>query len=241
MDYYKHTGLLILQSAELTGRTPFCPENQVIASYFDGGLGREQRDTLERHLADCRFCLARIGILNRLQTEGDAAPVSEEDLAAAKLLARKAPARNWRRMGQLAAAAVIVLGVALVLNTRLMTVETPGAGPVSDPVESGRQLRSIDRNATRLEVLIDAPSGAVTPGSAVRWAEVSGSIHYNIHVLSADGDVLLTERAQVTEWTLPGELQLNPGSDYFLRIEAVLPDGGTLNSRHIRFKAAEWR
>jgi hypothetical protein len=38
MDDQNHISLLRLQSAELTGRTPFCPENQVIAEYFDAEL-----------------------------------------------------------------------------------------------------------------------------------------------------------------------------------------------------------
>jgi hypothetical protein len=238
MDQFKHAELLKLQSSELTGRTPFCPEDQQIAGYFEGGLPGDERVTLEMHLADCRYCQARIGLLNQLEVYGDSAPVSELDLAAAKQLGNRVHASGWKRKGQWAAAAMVVIAVASVINYRLSTGEAPGANPAA---EAGRQLRSIDRNATRLDVLIDAPSSAVTAGSSVRWAEVSGNIHYNVYVLSADGDVLLKQRTSDTEWILQRDLRLTTGDDYFLRIEAVLPDGGTLNSRHIHFKASAWR
>ncbi len=66
MDEQNHKKLLKLQSTELTERTPFCPEDQLIAEYFDGYLPQAEFDRLERHLSDCRFCLARLGVLERI-------------------------------------------------------------------------------------------------------------------------------------------------------------------------------
>lgn len=241
MDRYKHTDLLILQSEELTGRTPFCPEDQEIAAYYDGGLNAGRRNALERHLADCRFCRARIGMMERVRTEGDDAPVSEDDLAAAKLLAARAPARRRKPLGRWAAAAVLVLAVTVVLHDRIVNRETAATSPAAGTEEAVRQLRSIERSAGRLSVFFDAPTDAVTAGSFVRWAGISDPIHYNVYVLSAQGNVLWTERTVVPEWTFAGDLPLAAGTGYFLRIEAVLSDGGTLSSRHILFQTAGWR
>ena len=131
-----------------------------------------------------------------------------------------------------------MLSVAFVLDHRQATGPTGELAPAANPANTDRQLRSIDHDAMRLDVLIDDPADAVRPGSVVRWTEVRGTIHYNIHVLSADGDVLRSERTGSPKWTLGDDLGLAAGESYFLRIEAVLPDGGTLNSRHIHFRVA---
>jgi len=56
MDDHSNTRLSTLQSAESAERTAFCPEDQVIAEYYDDVLSETERDTLERHLADCSAC-----------------------------------------------------------------------------------------------------------------------------------------------------------------------------------------
>jgi hypothetical protein len=241
MDDYIHTDLLVLQSAELTGRTPFCPEDQEIAAYFDGRIADAERQTMERHLADCRFCLARIGMLNRQQEEGGTQRVPEEMLASAKRLSNTAPARRFKRAPAWATAAVVVISVFLVMNSRQVSAPSPGTGPAEE-IRSGeysRQLRNMDRSAMSLDVLTPTLGGAVTPGSLIRWTEIPDNIHYNIFVLSNAGDVLWTERLQSTEWILQQSLNLATGSEYFFRIEAVLPDGGTVSSKHLAFRVAE--
>ena len=90
-----------------------------------------------------------------------------------------------------------------------------------------------------LDVLTPAPGQAVTRGSPIRWAEIPGNIHYNIFVLSNAGDVLWTERLQSTEWILQESLNLTTGGEYFFRVEAILPDGGTLSSKHLAFRVAD--
>jgi hypothetical protein len=51
--------------------------------------------------------------------------------------------------------------------------------------------------------------------------------------------VLWTERLQSTEWILQESLNLTTGGEYFFRIEAVLPDGGTVSSKHLAFRVAD--
>ena len=241
MDDYKHTDLLVLQSAELTGRTPFCPEDQEIATYFDGHMEDAERQTLERHLADCRFCLARIGMLNRQQEESDVQRVPEEALASAKRLTQTAPARRLKWAPAWAAAALVLIAVFSIMNTRQAPVPASDATPMEQmpSEENGRQLRNIDRSAMSLDVLTPAPGQAVTRGSPIRWAEIPGNIHYNIFVLSNAGDVLWTERLQSNQWIMHEALHLTEGDDYFFRVEAVLPGGGTVSSKHLAFRVAD--
>ena len=72
MDDYKHTNPFVLNSAEISERTPFCPEDQVIAEYFDGVISDNEQQNLEQHLADGRYCRGVLGMLNRQQ--GDTQP-----------------------------------------------------------------------------------------------------------------------------------------------------------------------
>jgi len=241
MDDYVHTDLLALQSAELTERTPFCPEDQALAAYFDGQMSDADHLAMERHLADCRHCLACIGMLNRQQEEGDVQRVPEEALASAKRLTQTAPVRRLKWAPAWAAAAIVLIAVFSIMNSRQAPVPAPGATPAEQTraAQSSRQLRNIDRSALSLDVLSPAPGEAVTQGSLIRWTEITGNIHYNIFILSNAGDVLWTERLQGTEWVLQESLNLAAGSEYFFRVEAVLPDGGTVSSKHLAFRVAD--
>ena len=241
MDDYKHTDLLVLQSAELTGRTPFCPEDQEIATYFDGQMADAERQTMERHLADCRYCLARIGMLNRQQEESDVQRVPEEALASAKRLTQTAPSRRLKWAPAWAAAAVVLIVVFSIMNTRQVPVPASDATSTEQmpSEEISGQLRNIDRSAMSLDVLSPAPGEAVTQGSLIRWAEIPGNIHYNIFILSNAGDVLWTERLQDNQWIMHEALHLTEGDDYFFRVEAILSGGGTVSSKHLTFRVAD--
>ena len=239
MERNRHIDLMVLQSAELSERTPFCPDDQEIAEFYEGHLSELEYQPIERHLADCRFCLARIGMLSRQQEAGDAPRPPEEVLAAAKKLAHKSPAWGLKRAPAWTAAAIIVLSVFMIMNNRQLPLPASTTGPVEPvPAEaSNSQLRSINRSAMNLDVLNPEQGETIAPGSLVRWAAIPDNIHYNVFVLSNAGDVLWTQRLQGTEWVMNDALQLVAGHDYFLRVEAVLPDGGTISSKHVAFRA----
>jgi hypothetical protein len=241
MDKYKHTDLLLLQSAELTERTPFCPEDQCISCFFDGELSDGDRASLRRHLADCRYCQARIGLMYQLHENVDVPQVSENTLADAKKLHLANPQSPARKAASWATAAVLVLAVFSIVNLNELSqqdAETEHSS-FAPGVDGHKQLRSFNRNTQRLQVQIDSPVEAVRPGTRVRWPEVKGKIHYTIQVLSETGDIVWTERSASPEWTVQDSIQLAAGDSYFLRIEAVLPNGETISSRHISFHAAD--
>lgn len=241
MDDQNHTELLRLQSAELTRITPFCPEDQEVAEYFDGDLAEVERTKLERHLADCRFCLARVGILERLEETNANTRVPGDVLATAKQMRRRAPVR-WPKVAPAwAAAAVVVITLFTIANRNQEPVLEPGAAPsaVSSTEADSRQLRSVNRVVTDLNVLTPTAGADIIPGSSIQWAEVPGNLHYNIFVLSHTGDVLWTERLVGTEWVLREANYLEEGSKYYFRVEADLQDGRTVSSKHVLFRLAE--
>jgi hypothetical protein len=245
MDDNKYTKLLKLQSAELTGSTPFCPEDQQIAEYFDGDLNEAERTVLERHLTDCRFCLARIGALERLEENRSNQRVPGAILATAKQIAHKVPARRLRLAPVWASAAVVVIALFTIISKNQEPVQEPGAGPsaVSSTGKNSRQLRSVNRDAMNLNVLIPAPgadtAAGMHPGLPIQWTEIPGNLHYDIYVLSYAGDVLWTERLKGTEWVLHESMHLAAGSKYYFRVEAQLPDGRTVSSKHVVFQVVE--
>lgn len=243
MDNLDHTELLRLQYGELDGRTRFCPDDQVIAEYFDGDLPEAERLNLERHLTDCRFCLACIGLLERLAGLRDNRRIPEDELAAAKQMSHGATVRHRRRRisPAWAAAAVLVLAVIMVFNLDQDFAPDPRSTPSAPPStgEPGRQLRSVNREVTDLNVLTPKPGADIIPGSLIQWAEVPGNLHYDIYVLSHAGDVLWSERMKGTEWVPNESLQLAAGNKYYFRVEAQLPDGRRVSSRHVAFRIAE--
>lgn len=229
MDEYEHTDLLVLQSAELTELTPFCPDDQAIAEYFEGEISEKDLRALGRHLADCRYCRARIGMLNRQQDETLSERVPGELLAAAKTLSRNtAPSRHMKAPAW-AMAAIVLLGVFLLAIKQPLEIPEP------------RQLRNIDRIESSLEVTMPGfvPGNGIKTGSTIRWTAISGEHHYTVYVLSDAGDILWTEHLQNNEWALPGSLQLDADADYFFRVEAELPNGGKISSSHLAFRVTD--
>lgn len=240
MDQQDHTKLLRLQSAELTAKTAFCPDDGVIAEYFDGDLTQHECETLERHLGDCRFCLARIGVLERLAENHNDKRIPGSVLAAAKQLPATRPARRPAMAPAWAAAAVVVFSFFIIINSKQVSGPEPGSD-AAEQVTGGdtRQMRNIPRPSNSIKVITPLAGAGMSPGSMVDWDDVPGSLHYNIFVLSAAGDVLWTERLKETGWTLDESLSLESGDQYYLRVEALMPDGRSIRSKHIAFQATE--
>ena len=243
VDDQKYTELLQLQSADLNGATPFCPEDQVIAEYFDGELAETELGKLERHLTDCRFCLARIGMLERHEHKLADYRIPGAVLATAKQIKHQTPVSRPRLAPAWAAAAVVVIGLFIVIGRDQDLVPEPGTAPPmanSTEADSG-QLRSIRRDVANINVLSPTPGAHINPGALIHWTDIPDNLHYNIFVLSNEGDVLWTERVATNEWTLLDSMQLTAGSNYYFRVEAHLPDGRSLSSKHLAFGIAKRR
>ena len=244
MDEPNYTDLLILQSAEQTARTPFCPDDEQIAEYFDGDLQGGDRSSLEHHLADCRFCLDRIGMLQRLDDDRTGKRVPGDVLAAAKAMARR-PVRRSRLAPAWAAAAVLVIAVGLLWQSDFtwQGIRSPGssAGDSNDP-NVVRQTRTIDPAAVGPRLLSPVEGLAVIPVDYLfRWTPVPASRFYQVRIVSEDGDLLWQERVAGTEWKLPVGFHPEHGAEYFMRVEAFLGDTRALKSDYLAFRVEERR
>ena len=242
MDDHKHSELLTLQAAELIERTPFCPEDQQIAEYFDGELPEAERDRVERHLADCRFCLARLGMLQRLEQNSMAPRIPEDVLATAKSIRHTAVSRPMRAPAW-AAAAVLVIAVGILWQfvpvREIGPVELPRIH-MTEPGSDLRETRSVDPGALAPRFLSPREGlGITSDAGPFRWTPVPNSLYYEVRIVSDAGDLLWRERVEGTEWRLPAGLALTPGSEYFARVDAYLTDSKTLQSDYLLFRSGE--
>ena len=242
MDDHKNIELPTLQAAELTERTPFCPEDQQIAEYFEEKLPEAERDHLERHLADCRFCLARLGMLQRLAQNPIAPRIPEDVLATAKSM-RRANVSQPRRVPAWAAAAVLVVAVGVLWQfvpvREIGQLELPRIH-MTEPSSEVRETRSVDPAALGPRFLAPVEGRGITPDASLfRWTAVPSSLYYEVRVVSDSGDLLWQERVEGTEWRLPGDLALTPGLEYFVRVDAYLTDAKTLQSDYLLFRTGE--
>ena len=57
-------------------RTPDCPDEAVLIEYLTGAPAAEKKSEVERHVANCGFCLSQLSIAS--QSKGSFPPVSKE-------------------------------------------------------------------------------------------------------------------------------------------------------------------
>lgn len=229
-----HAELLQLQKADLGVRTPFCPEDQQIAEYFDGGLPAVEKASLERHLAECRDCRARVGVIQRMEAGPADLRIPGEVLASARQIAGPPVTQRIRAAPAWAAAALLVVSLALFMNDRPGTSQAlPEAAGTGDET---RLIRSASPVIGGIQVLNPAPGAAVRQGATLKWITVPDSLHYDVFVQSRVGDVILTERVREAHWTVDRALSERAQGPYYFRVVAYLPDGRKLQSRHVPFE-----
>jgi len=227
---------LFKNSAESTEEaTPGCLSPGQLAAYQDAALHDGERALADSHLAVCDRCLRQLAALSRATAARDAEPgVPASLIARAEKMytpTAQEPAPSRRRWAMpLAAAAALLLALGLVLD------------PLLDPDDSSRnpsapQTRLADPGLVQPRILAPAAGSVVRPSEQVfLWSEVPGTLFYDVRVVSPDGDLLQSERVTGTRWLIPEDLQLKPGEEYFVRVDAYLSDSKYLSSAHHVFR-----
>jgi len=236
MDLDRLTSLLRDGAPNHPERSPACPDETWIAGYVDGGLDAAVRQQLERHLADCGRCLALVGMLSRERQAEATEPVTAQVMALARGRISKAPERRWRAAPRWAAAATIVLAVPLLVQIgRNVDRGAEGQGRPAPAT-----VRSFDSTPDALQVLVPDPGGVLEPQRAqFRWSTVAGSPYYDVRIVTDDGDVVVRERVTGTAWQLPAGVQLRPGAEYFVHIDAYPSGDKAVSSEHVPFRVAD--
>ena len=236
MDQEKLIDLLRLPLAEASEHTVVCPDDHEIAAYVDGELADQSRGQFEQHLADCDFCIRRVGFLSRLRDTEPAECVPELLLARARRLGT-APRHEETRHGQYwAAAAAVVLAVSAVVYSVL---EAPAPDP-DGQFPTSRASGTTTESTFMPRVLSPSEGATVDPDRlSFSWTDVPGSIYYDIHIVNDEGDLVWEARVTDTQWAPHADMQLSPGAEYFVRVDAYLAEAKTLSSDHVVFKVSE--
>lgn len=227
---------LIQASAETTAETtPECLPPVRLAAYHDGDLHHRERTAVEAHLVVCDRCLGQLGVVS-CATAGEG---PEPDIPsclitrAEALFASPAPVKvpqRWRWAIPLAAAA----GLLLALNLALVTSSVPNREAGESPAPQTRIAHG-DLQLPRL--LVPAEGSVVWPPEQVfRWTDVPNALFYDVRLINLDGELLLRERVDETRWLIPASLPLEPGIEYFVRVDAYLDDAKYLSSQHRLFR-----
>jgi len=213
---------LLKQLEENVERQPGCPDDYKLASYIEGGLSERDHGDFEMHMADCPFCIERIGILGRASESAAALAISEQTRA----VSNKRP--RWQHASRWASAALVVIAVGFTVNLQ-SPEEVKNLPPATE-----RYVRQVSFFP---EILSPLEGSAVDPDNLVfKWKDVPGSLFYDIRIVSDDGALITRQRVWDTQWLLPAETQLQAGSEYFVRVDAFISEGKAVSSEHTVFK-----
>jgi len=230
---------LLQQAPELPERTPFCLNDRLIAQYFNATLGDEDHRRVQRHIANCDYCQARLGILARLHEENPRYLPGDDLLVAAKQLADGSTTRKLRHTPVWAAAAMVVLALS-VATLRSTGLDQDRATPshAAEAIEGEmRQTRSIEQVLIKPQLLSPLDGALVDPGELViRWVDIPGSLFYDLYIMTDNGDLLVNQRVNGIRWAVEQPGLFEAGAEYFVRLEAHMSDARTLSSGHVIFK-----
>jgi anti-sigma factor RsiW len=228
--------LLAAGAAANSTRSPACPDEHQIAGYVDSGLDEASRKQVELHLAQCSGCLALVGLLCRERDASATETVACDDAAQTRAFVNKASQRRWRFAPQWAAAAALVLAMPLLLQLgRNLDRGAEGQGR-PDPVTT----RTLASTGAGLQVLFPSAGSAVDPRRmSFRWTAVSGTPYYDVRIVTDAGDVVVQQRVTGTTWRAPAQLNLHPGAEYFVHIDAYPSADKAVSSDHVPFRVAD--
>ena len=229
-------------STKISKRGWHCPGAEQLAAYIDGKLSDVERPSLERHLADCRYCLSLVaGVISDTSRATPAIPVwlrrKAQELAGAK------GTKTWRWAWALAPAVACLLLVVVVLveqPTKRGKVPPAGASISSELAQtsnaSGERTRSRTRQPEPLRVL--APPNGTTVGRTelrFEWSAVPNALSYQIRITATDGGLLWEGRSEQPQADPPRTVRL-AAKDYFVWVTAYLDDGRELRSAPVQFR-----
>jgi hypothetical protein len=220
-------------------RTSVCPDEFVLAALAGGAVALDNIENLEEHLSDCKYCIGQIADLRRISELDVGEPVPDLALARARRLGQ-----TTRFAGQAprwAAAAVVVLAVGIISNPYSNKQQAPGETPEFNiPATDIRQSRSINTQALRPEILQPMEGKTLSMAEPTfRWTPIPGSLYYDIRLVTVEGEIVWQERVEDTTWTLPAEVELDEGGEYYARVDAYLAEAKRVSSRHMLFKVEQ--
>jgi hypothetical protein len=215
---------------------PTCPDEHRLAAFVDGSISPAEADEFESHLADCQTCLDLVGLLSRQGDMAAAEPFPETDIARACRLLERGPRSRGGRAPQWAVAASVVLGTFVVWT---QYTGRPGSEGPAQPLPE-RTTRQVESQTLDPEVTAPRAGSTVDIDElSFRWSPVAGSEYYDVRIVSDSGAIVLVQRVETAEWRPGTSLNLQPGRDYFVLVEAHPSQVKTSRSDHVPFRVTE--
>jgi len=192
---------------------------------------------LERHIADCAFCLGQVGFVVRSEELETPTEIPLDLVGRVRQL--EGPQKgggltvawNWRHVSTAAAAVALVGFVWLGVSG--------GPNLSQEPSRTLPTVRGMARDLQSPTLSFPQEGDVINPGAVeLRWAAVPQAIFYRISIVTTDGDLVWEAQVEKTETQVPTDAGLAPGHQCFVWVEAHLKEGGTVTSPVVGFQIA---
>ena len=175
--------------------------------------------------------------------------------------------RGWTWATATASACILIVAIFIVWRMRTeqapspptdlvaqnQVAATPGVQPSftpqpnQTPVEASEKPKRSDTDKPKIRganapitpaVINPREGGVISKSKAFVWNGVDGAQFYEVKVVTSDGTPLFKETVRETQLPLRLQSALQPGSEYFLAVEANLSDGRVIRSKLVKFRVA---
>lgn len=191
-------------------------KDDVLAGYLDGALQAGERRVAEDHLAECATCRDELVVMS-------------------KLVADRAPVRQWPRLAA-SVAAVAAAAIAFAVIGPWRAAPSPSTAP-SDRMRESTLVNGANRRA--VAVVGPAEGDTVTP-RALRfaWHSVAPNATYLLK-LADETSVRWTIDTADTTVALPDSVQLERGRSYNWWVDALTADGRVASTGVRQFRTSQ--
>jgi Putative zinc-finger len=227
-----------------------CPGDGMMAAYVDRALGDADRARLQEHLAGCGYCRTLVADIVKLKRATDVPAAPAALVEKVRALAPSAPRRltwSWATVAAAGTLACAVIAVTLLKTPQSLTISTPApAVPVISrpemPAQSSTPKRETVRNLKSPQsvpaIVLPHPDSVIARERLeFRWNEVPDSLHYQVRLLTSEGDLAWEGDSAATHIRLPDDLAL-PGGRYFVLVSALMKNGRMRKSTPVAFRVA---
>jgi hypothetical protein len=191
------------------------PADEDLAAYLDGILSTADRVRLEGHLSGCEYCRSRVALA----------------VHALKGAQHGRRFSRWARVALAAVAAAAALSGVLLLTRRAVRTAPPIEVRAPEPEAGTPALR-----------IVQPSRGSTVAPSELRfvWRSLGSDVLYQVTVSAVDGRTLWNARTSDTVNVPPPEAvrRLEPGQNYFWRVDALLSNLRSVTSGDQRFEVS---
>lgn len=168
-----------------------------VAAYVDRALTGERRARVEAHLARCAECRAELSDGTRIIASH--------------------PRTRWRNRSLVAACSAVAAALLIFVLPRAMrdSVSQHRESPVTSIVPpvllspTGARMQLLDRSSPSTDSIV-----------GFTWSSVPHADRYRIRIFDTNGSILLERTSSDTTMSLPADVLLRAGQNYFWQVQA---------------------